>query len=83
MVVALEFVDEVVDLGDRLARHDPERDRLAAAAVLLSCVPLREGLVRRLDGAGVGERLTLPLLPKNLVDHPLTGSPSRQQRVIE
>src|SRR5919197_3607727 len=36
VVVAVQLVDELVDLDDRLARDDPERGRLAAAAVLLA-----------------------------------------------
>src|SRR5688500_572440 len=69
VVVALKLVDEVADLDDPLARDDPQRDGLAPAAVLLARVPLGEGLLGRLNGAGMRERLPFPLLPKNFVDH--------------
>src|SRR5207249_4542314 len=69
VVVPVQLVDEVVDLVHSLARDDPERGRLAAAAVLLAGVPLGEALVGRLDRARVLEGLALPLLAKDLVDH--------------
>src|SRR4029453_16064761 len=49
VVVPLELVDELVDLVHRVAPHEPERHRLAAAAELLPRVPLGVLVVRRLD----------------------------------
>src|SRR6266540_3577890 len=49
VVVALELVDELVDLVHRLARHDPQRDRLAAPAKLLARVPVGVLRIGRLD----------------------------------
>src|SRR5437867_13340285 len=69
VVVAVELVDEFLDLEDRLARNDPERLGFAAAAVELLCVGFGEGAVRRVERAGVLERLAFALLPENLVDH--------------
>src|SRR5262249_52440277 len=74
VVVAAELVDEVLDLEDGPARDDPERGRLAAAAVLLVRVRARELLLRRDHGAGVLERLALPFLPEHFPDH--AASPS-------
>src|SRR5439155_4224813 len=68
-VLEVELVGPVLDVADRVARDEPERDRLAAPAVLLARPRLREVGVRRLDGAGVLERLAFPLPAKNLVDH--------------
>jgi len=59
VVVAVELVDEVLDLDDRLARNDPERLRLAAPPVELLRIRLGEVLVRSLERAGVLERLPL------------------------
>src|SRR5581483_7348378 len=67
-VLEVELVREVVHLVHRLARHEPERLRLAAPAELLARPCLGERRVRRLDGPCVCERLPLPLLPKNLPD---------------
>src|SRR5262245_59927560 len=69
VVVAVQLVDEVVDPHDRAALDHPERDRLAAPAVLLACVRLGEALVGGFDRAGVLERLAFALLPEDLVDH--------------
>src|ERR671931_528008 len=49
VVVAVQLVDEVLDLVHGLARDDPERRRLAAPAELLARVPVGEALVGRLD----------------------------------
>src|SRR3954449_5074486 len=68
-VLEVELVGPVLDFADRVARHEPERDRLTAPAVLLARPRLREVRIRRLDGAGVLERLAFPLPAKNLVDH--------------
>src|SRR5215210_1139133 len=69
VVVAPELVDEVVDLEHVVARHDPQCDGFAAAAVLLPRVRLREVAVRRRDGARMLERLALALLPEDLENH--------------
>src|SRR5262245_35336917 len=61
VVVAVQLVDELVDLDDRLARNDPQPGRLAATSVLLARVDVGELVVRRLDRAGVVERLSLAL----------------------
>src|SRR5262249_23687060 len=74
VVVAVELVDKVLDLDDRLARHHPQCGRLTAAAVLLARIDVRERVVRRLDRSGVLERLPLPLLPEDLVDHAACAS---------
>src|SRR6478672_1956192 len=50
VIVAPELVDEVLDLGDFLARDDPERGRLASPPVLLVRVRAGKGPVRRNDG---------------------------------
>src|SRR5512132_3243944 len=67
VVVPVQLVDEVVDAHQRLPGDYPERDRLAAPAVLLTCVRLGEALVGCLDGAGVLERLALAFLSEDLV----------------
>src|SRR5262245_61674764 len=82
VVVALELVDELVDLVHRVARHEPERDRLAAPAELLACVPLGVLVVRRLHRARVRERLPLPLLAENLVDHAACASTVRRTHSV-
>src|SRR5919197_271375 len=69
VVVPVQLVDEILDRMQCLARGDPERGGLAAAPVLLARVPLGEPLVRSLDRPSVLERLALPFLPKDLVDH--------------
>src|SRR2546426_10307577 len=69
VVVLAQLVDEVLEDADRLARHGPEGDGLAAAPELLVRVRVGEGLVRRVDRAGVLKRIALALLPEDLVDH--------------
>src|SRR5439155_26362089 len=68
-VLEVELVGPVLDGADRFARDGPERDRLAAAAVLLARPRLGEARVGRDDRAGVLERLAFPLPAKDLVDH--------------
>src|SRR5947207_7092551 len=68
-VLEVELVDPVLDVADRVARDQPERDRLAAAAVLLARPGLREVRVGRGDRARVLEWLATPLLAEDLVDH--------------
>src|SRR5436305_5112889 len=53
VVIAVELVDEVVDLDDRFARNDPERFRLATPPVLLARIDLGKVPVRRVDGTSV------------------------------
>src|SRR6478609_10987002 len=65
-VLEVELVRPVLDVADRVARDEPERDRLAAAAVLLTRPRLREVRVGRDDRAGVLERLALALAPEDL-----------------
>src|SRR5712691_642657 len=74
VIVAVELVDEVVDLQHRGARHDPERARLAASPVLLARIHLREVVIGRFDRAGVLERLPLPFLTKDFVDQAASAS---------
>src|SRR5262245_52214527 len=74
VVVALELVDELADLGDLRPGHDPQPLRLAAPSVELAGVRLREGGVRGRERAGVLERLSLALLPEHLVDHSASSS---------
>src|SRR6476619_1850775 len=68
-VLEIELVDEVLDLVDRLPRHEPERRRLATAAVLLARVDLCEASVGRDDRASVLHRRAGPLAPEHLEDH--------------
>src|SRR5205807_456407 len=75
----VELVREVVHLVHRLARYEPERFRLAAAAVLLACPCLRERRVGRIDRARVLERVALLLLAEDLEDHAASNA-SRTQR---
>src|SRR5512132_1001285 len=82
VVVPLQLVDELVDLVHGLAWDDPERDRLAPPPELLPRVPLGELLVRRLDRAGVRERLALPFLPEDFVDHAASGSTTRRTHSV-
>src|SRR3954453_11593444 len=58
-VVAVELVYELFDLDRGIPWHDPERGLLAAPAVLLARVHVREVVVRRLDRARVLQRLAL------------------------
>src|SRR5437764_578067 len=69
VVVLVELVDEVLDRVYGLARDDPQRDGLAAAAELLARVVVREGEIGRLDRAGVREGLASALLTEDLVNH--------------
>ena len=64
----------VVELGDRVARHDPEPMRLAAAAVELAGVVQRQLLVGSVHVAGVDHRVTLVLLAEDL-PHALAHRP--------
>src|SRR5262249_29110269 len=61
-----------------VARDEPERLRLASAPELLARPRLGERGVRRVDRAGVLERLPLLLLAEDLVDQAATAS--RTQR---
>src|SRR5580765_1505089 len=79
-VLQLELVGPLVDGVDRVARHEPERDRLAAPAVLLARPRLGELRIGSVDRAGMLERLALPLLPEDLPDHSATRRMSRTQR---
>src|SRR5215213_152567 len=74
VVVPLELVCEVVDLVHGAARNDPKRLRLLPAAVELASVLLGKRLVRRLQRAGMRERLPLPLLAENFVNHAASAS---------
>src|SRR2546423_726984 len=74
VVVALQLVHELVDLVDGVPRDDPERDRLAAPAVLLAGVQLRERRVRSWQRPGVLEGLALPLPPEHLEDQAASAS---------
>src|SRR5581483_4707397 len=82
VVVAAELVDEVLGLRDRLARYDPQRRRLAAAAVLLVRVRAREGEIRRGDRPRVLERMALPVLPEDLEDHAASASSARRTHAV-
>src|SRR5579864_675153 len=76
-VLEVEFVRPFVDDVHRVARDEPERDRLAAAAVLLARPRLRELRVGRLHRAAVLERLPLAILPEDLPDHQAARTTSR------
>ena len=69
VVALLELVREVADLAEGCARHEPEGLRLLAPPVLLPRVRLGERVVGSGDRARMLERLALPLLPEDLVDH--------------
>src|SRR5205807_7497324 len=73
-VLQVELVRPVVDNVDLLARHEPQRGRLAAAAVLLARPGFGELRVGRGERAGVLEGLPLPLLPEDLEDHAASAS---------
>src|SRR5581483_11825919 len=83
-VLEVELVRPLVDLVNRLARHEPQGRRLAAPAVLLARPRLRERRVRRRDRARVLERLAAPRLPEHLEDglvgHAAASTESRTQR---
>src|SRR4051812_10170127 len=76
-VLEVELVGPVVDDVHRGARDEPQRDRLAAAAVLLARPGFRELRVGRNDGAGMLERLAPAVLPKHL---PLVHAASTASR---
>src|SRR5947208_1937971 len=76
-VLEVELVRPVADVADRRARDEPERDRLAAAAVLLARPRLREVGVGSDDRAGVLKRLALPLAPE---DFPLVHAAKTTSR---
>src|SRR5206468_3256059 len=67
-VLEVELVGPVLDVADRVAGNEPERDRLAAPAVLLARPRLGEVRVGRDDRARVLERGTALLLAKDLPD---------------
>src|SRR5690242_4254855 len=64
-VLEVELVRPVLDVADRIARHEPERDRLSAAAVLLAGPGLREVRVGGNHRTGVFERLAAPFLAED------------------
>src|SRR6185437_952302 len=65
-VLEVELVGPVLDVADRVAGHEPQRDRLAAPAVLLSRPRLGEVRVGCDDRARVLERLAAPFLAEDL-----------------
>src|SRR3954454_15500904 len=65
-VLEVEFVGPVLDVADRVARDEPERDRLATPAILLARPCLREVGIRRDDRAGVLEGAAALLLAEDL-----------------
>src|SRR5262245_39660813 len=74
VVRLLELVVELRHLVHRVARDDPQRDRLVPPPVLLVRERLRERRVRRDDRAGVRERRALLLLAEDLEDHAASAS---------
>src|SRR4051812_27110729 len=68
-VLEVELVRPLGHLMHGVAWHQPQRDRLAAATVLLARPRVGERRIRGVDRAGMGERLTFPLLTKDLEDH--------------
>src|SRR5262249_11777567 len=76
-VLEVELGRPVRDDVHRIARHEPERDRLAAPAVLLARPRLRELGIGRDDRARVLERLALAVLAEDLVDHQAASTASR------
>src|SRR5579864_7740005 len=76
-VLEIELVRPVVDDVHRIARDEPERNRLAAASVLLARPCLRELRVGRLNRPAVLERLPLAILAKDLPDHQAANTTSR------
>src|SRR2546429_1506121 len=73
-ILEVELVRPLRHGVDRVARHEPERDRLAAPAVLLARPRLRKLRVGRLDRASVLERLPFAILAKDLPDHSRYGA---------
>src|SRR6478752_2138776 len=67
-VLEVELVGPVLDVADRVARHEPERDRLPAPAVLLARPGLREVRIGCDDRAGVLEGGAALLLAEDLPD---------------
>src|SRR3954447_982873 len=65
-VLEVELVRPVVDDVHRSARHEPQRDGLAAPAVLLARPRFGELGVRRHDRPRMLERLPTPVLPEDL-----------------
>src|SRR5262245_12025164 len=65
-VLEVELVGPVLDVADGVAGDEPERDRLAAPAVLLAGPGLGEVRVGRDDRAGVLEGGAAPLLAEDL-----------------
>src|SRR5919198_1207089 len=74
VVVPVELVDEVLDLENRIPRHDPKRLRLPAPPVELLRVRLGKRTVWRVERTGVLERLSLALLTEDLVDQAASAS---------
>src|SRR4051794_12862090 len=68
-VLEVELVRPLRHRVNCVSRHEPERDRLAAPAVLLARPCFGELRVGRLDRAGVLERLSLAILAEDLPDH--------------
>src|SRR6185437_8697917 len=82
-VLEVELVGPVLDVADRVARDEPECDRLAAAPVLLARPGLGEVRIRRDDRAGVLERGAALLLAEDLPDRgPLRRRQSRHLRSL-
>src|SRR5439155_9916005 len=73
-VLEVELVGEVVHFVDGVARHEPQRLRLAAATVLLARPRFREGGVGRVDRARMLERLALLLASEHFEDHAASAS---------
>src|SRR5207253_6556376 len=69
VVRLLQLVKELVHLVDRVARDDPQRDRLLPAAVLLVGERLRKRRVGRVERARVRERRAPFLLTEDLEGH--------------
>src|SRR5690349_2275197 len=67
-VLEVELVGPVLDVADRPARDEPERDRLATPAVLLARPGLGEVRVGGDDRAGVLERGAALLFAEHLPD---------------
>src|SRR5262249_35535194 len=72
-VLEVELVGPVLDVADGVARDEPERDRLAAPAVLLARPRLGEVCVGSDHRAGVLERGTALLLAEDLPNRMTCG----------
>src|SRR4029077_15619719 len=68
-VLEIELVRPVGDLVHGVTRDEPEPDALAPPTELLACPGVGKCCVGCLDGTGVGERLSLSLLPEDFEDH--------------